>query len=206
MSCQTCMQLPKDAYARFVTKVRTLKIIRQSDVRVVYMNSIDGEIYTLRIDGADPPRKKGETSYFELESGDKILSLVARDETEIVSDSFEFKPDLHYTLIVFQDHILQFEEEDLRCPDPGTVRLQAYNMDGKAMNIYLDEQILFEKLGNDQFVETLVYPGIYVLRMSVDKEFSTELEVRSGAIYTLFFLFEAMAMFVVENDQCLNPV
>ncbi len=77
-------------------------------------------------------------------------------------------------------------------------------------NIRFEEKLSYKfntkDLQNDQFVETLVYPGIYVLRMSVDKEFSTELELQSGVIYTMFFLFEAMAMFVVENDQCLNPV
>ena len=197
MSCQACVHLPKDAYARFVTKVRTFKTVRQSLVRVVYA---DVTPFDLRIDGAKAPRRRDETSYFLLESGDMILSLVNRGGDDIVSDLFEFKPDVHYTIIIFDDYILQFEEEDISCPIPGYIRLQAYNMDNGPIDIYLDEDKVFKDLKNDQFVETIIPADLYDLRISNRDKFFVEIELNSGNIYTLFFIEDLI--FIVENENC----
>lgn len=197
MSCQACMRLPKDAYARFVTKVRTFKTIQQSMVRVVYA---DATPFDLRIDGAKAPRRRDETGYFMLESGDKILSLVNRNDDEIVAAVFEFKPDVHYTIVVFDDYILQFEEEDISCPIPGYVRLQAYNMDNGTIDVYLDENMIFEGLENDQFMETIIPADLYDLRVSNRDEFFAEIELKTGNIYTLFFVEDVII--IVENENC----
>lgn len=197
MSCQDCMRLPKDAYARFVTKVRTFKTIRESFVRVVYADTTP---FDLRIDGAKAPRRRDETSYFLIESGDKILSLVNRGGDDMVTDMFEFKPDSHYTIIIFEDYILQFEEEDISCPMPGYARLQAYNLDNGSINIYLDEYMGFQSLHDDQFMETIIPTGLYDLRVSNRKNFFVEIELNGGNIYTLFFVEDLI--FIVENENC----
>lgn len=200
MSCRSCIQLPKEAYAQFVNRIRMTKVSWTSRVRVVY---IDSDVLTLHINGKTHPYEKDDTRYFDIESGDDIvLSLVNRGGKEIVSETFDFKKDQRYTLIVFEDYILQFEELKGVCPEVGMVTLQAYNMDGGDMDIYLDEDLIFDKVGKDQFVETNVEEGIYDLRISSDKSLSYELELKSGIVYTMFFLFDKSAMFIVENEYC----
>lgn len=203
MSCQTCMIPPKGVFGRFIGRVQIEKVVQHSYIRVVY---IESDVNTLRMDGALSPRRKNDTSYFEIESGDKVLSLENRGKQEISSDIFPFQPNQYYTIVVFKDYILQLLEEDLQCPKPGFVRLQAYNLDGDEIDVYLDEETAFENLGNDDFMERIIPNGIYDLRISSDPEFFYELELESGVIYTIFFIFDSKVVFVVDNEYCQNVV
>jgi len=146
-----------------------------------------------------------ETSYFPLESGEKELALVDNAKRVTVKDDFLFKPNSIYTIIVFHNHILQFEEEDIVCPFPGYVRLQVYNMDRGKLDITMNDKMTFEGLGDDMFMETILKTGVYDVGWKEDgTDLIAEIELRNSNIYTLFLLKEVI--FLVENAYCVNLV
>jgi len=204
MSCESCMLPPRGVYDQVVKWINLSRVIENSTIRVVYIHS--DTINTLEIDGSNPSKKKTDTSYFSIESGEKILSLVDKKGKEVVSDLFIFEPNEYYTIIIFGKYIMQFHEVDLTCPMPHTAKIQAYNLDGKNLDIYFDEELIFENVGEDMFIETLVRPGVYDFRFNTDEDFVQEVEIESGIIYTIFFIFKEGVTFIVENEYCDNPI
>lgn len=202
MSCQDCHRLPENAFGRKGIAIRTFKIIENSKVRVIYA---DASPIQLLISRVEPPKDRTETSYFPLESGEKELALIDNTKNVMVKDNFLFKPNTIYTIIVFYNHILQFEEENIVCPFPGYVRLQVYNMDRGKLNMETNGKLIFEGLGNNMFMETVLKTGVHdILWEEENTPLIAEIELRNSNIYTLFLLKEFI--FLVENAYCVNLV
>jgi len=202
MSCRKCNRIPEGAFRKRGVAIRTFKIVENSKVRVIYADTAPIE---LLIDGTVPPKDRDETSYFPLESGNRKLSLINRKREIIIEDDFEFKANTIYTIIVFQNHILQFEEENIVCPAPGFVRLQVYNMDRGVIDMTVDGDMVFQNLRNDTFMETLLETGVHVLRwIENGEELEADIELRNSNIYTLFLLKDTI--FMVENAYCVNLI
>jgi len=199
MSCQACVQIPLDAHARFVQKIRRSKSIRKSRVRVVYV-SPKSDIKLL-IDGSSPPVTT--PSYFFIDSGPMYVSLRDNKGDIPTHEEFIFEEGVNYTLIVHGEEIYQLPDH-LICPETGTARLQVYNMNDKTISLYLDEELIYEDLEGEDSFEVAVDAGIYELRLDPEIFPMIELELKSPNIYTVFFT--PTTSFVVENPYCMNLV
>jgi len=199
MSCQACVQIPLDAHAKFMNKIRKYKSIHKSRVRVVYV-SPKSDIKLL-INGSLPPVTT--PSYFTIDSGPTRVYLKNRKREILTDEEFIFEKDSSYTLIVHKKEIYQLSDY-LICPEIGTARLQIYNMNDKTINLYLDEELIYEELEPQNDFEVAVDAGIYELRVEPELSPMIEIELKSPNIYTVFFT--PTTSFVVENPYCTNLI
>ena len=199
MACQACVQIPLDAHARFMQKIRRPKDINKTRVRIVYVApKLDMK---LLIDGDIPDTTNG--SYFSIDIGLKYVSLRDRKGEIPTHEEFIFDKDKNYTLIVRGKNIYQLEDY-IVCPESGTARLQAYNLNNKSIDIYLDEELVYENLNPQESFEIILDENLYEVRVDPDLSPALEVELKSPIIYTVFFT--PSASFVVENPYCNNLV
>lgn len=202
MSCQECYLSSEDMYGKTIFPIITSKIKEKSKVRILYA---DLNPVNLLIDNVETPEPEIDSSYFHISSSEKILKLVNNSGKEIISDIFLFKPKVNYSIILVQNHILQFEEENMICPFPGYARFQIYNLDCGNLNVMVNSKKTFENLGNDTLQETIVKIGVYeVSWLENGEKIVCDLEFRNSNIYTLFLV--GNLIFLVENEYCINSV
>lgn len=201
MSCQACVQIPLDAHARFMQKTRRPKSIKKTRIRVVYIDPKSEMV--LFIDDSIPPTAIGNGSYFLMDAGPKYVSLQERKGDIPTREEFIFDKDHTYTLIVREKEIYQLED-DLICPESGTSRLQVYNLNGKSINVYIDEELVYEDLKPQESFEIILEENLYEMRIDPDLSPMIELELKSPIIYTVFLV--PSTSFVVENPYCNNLV
>jgi len=203
MSCQSCIQIPLDAHARFMQKTRRPKSIKNARIRVVYINPKTEML--LFIDDSIPITAIDSGSYFFMDAGPKYVSLQDRKGDVSTREEFIFDKDHTYTLIVREKEIYQLED-DLVCPESGTSRLQVYNLHAKSINVYIDDEVVFEDLKPQESFEIILDENLYEMRINPDLSLSSmiELELKSPIIYTVFLI--PSTWFVVENPYCNNLV
>jgi len=182
-------------------KTRRPKSIKKTRIRVVYIDPKSEML--LLIDDSIPPTTNG--SYFLMDAGPKYVSLQERKGDIPTREEFIFDKDHNYTLIVREKEIYQLED-DLICPESGTSRLQVYNLNGKSINVYIDEELVYEDLKPQESFEIILEENLYEMRIEPDLSLSPiiELDLKSPIIYTVFLIPSASV--VVENPYCNNLV
>jgi len=140
-----------------------------------------------------------------MDAGPKYVSLQDRKGDVSTREEFIFDKDHTYTLIVREKEIYQLED-DLVCPESGTSRLQVYNLHAKSINVYIDDEVVFEDLKPQESFEIILDENLYEMRINPDLSLSSmiELELKSPIIYTVFLI--PSTWFVVENPYCNNLV
>ncbi len=201
MSCEACVPIPLDAHARFMRRVRKRRTIHTSKARIVYVSPKSDR--KLLVDGSLP--SIAIETYFSVDSGDHTLTLQDRRGNVLTEDTFVFDPNKRYTLIVRGEDIFQLADYWV-CSEPGSVHFQVSNMGENTLNIYLDEELVFENVKPLDFVETSIDADIYDVRVEPEIYPSIEVELKSPNMYTVFFASSPPSIFVVENDNCVNLV